>query len=90
MLNFVDDYSGMVWIYPLKKKSDAFASFQEWKALVTNKTGKHIKIFHTDNGGEYISESFAHYLHNEGINHQTTRPHTSAKNGNLNAYTGPS
>src|SRR5882724_8112951 len=37
MLNFVDDYSGMVWIYPLKKKSDAFASFQEWKALVKMK-----------------------------------------------------
>src|SRR5882724_4868324 len=50
MLNFVDDYSGMVWIYPLKKKSDTFASFQEWKALFENKTGKHIKIFCTDNG----------------------------------------
>ena len=81
MLNFVDDYSGMVWIYPLRKKSDAFASFQEWKALVKNETGKHVKIFHTDNGGDYTSESFACYLCNEGINHQTTTPHTSAENG---------
>src|SRR5882724_1646735 len=81
MLNFVDDYSGMVWIYPLKKKSDAFASFQEWQALVKNETGKYIKIFCTDNGGKYRSESFAHYLCNEGINHQTTALHTSAQNG---------
>src|SRR5882724_9822922 len=81
MLNFVDDYSGMAWIYPLKKKSDAFASFQEWKALVENETGEHVKIFHTDNGGKYTSESFARYLRNEGINHQTTAPHTSAENG---------
>ena len=81
MLKFVDNYSGMAWIYPLKKQSDTFASFQEWKALVENETGKHIKIFCTDNGGEYTSESFAHYLCNEGINHQTTALHTSAKNG---------
>ena len=81
MLNFVDNYSGMAWIYPLKKKSDAFASFQEWKALVKNENGEHIKIFHSDNGGEYTPESFAHYLCNEGINHQTTGPHTSAENG---------
>src|SRR5882724_9124600 len=81
MLNFVDDYSGMVWIYPLKKKSDTFASFQEWKALVENETGEHVKVFRTDNGGEYTYESFARYLCNEGINHQTTTPHTSAENG---------
>ena len=54
MLNFVDDYSGMAWIYPLKKKSDAFASFQEWKALVENETGEHVKVFHTDKGQVHI------------------------------------
>ena len=81
MLNFMDDYSGMVWIYPLKKKSDTFAIFQEWKALVENKTGEHVKLFHTDNGDEYTSESFAHYLHSEVIHHQTTTPHTSAEDG---------
>src|SRR5882724_5838385 len=81
MLNFVDDYSGMAWIYPLKKKSDAFASFQELKALVKNETGEHVKIFCTDNGGKYTSESFACYLCNKGINHQTTALHKSAKNG---------
>src|SRR5882724_8126975 len=74
MLNFVDEYSGMVWIYPLKKKSDTFVLFQEWKALVENETGKHVKVFRTDNGGEYTSESFPQYLHNKGINHQTTTP----------------
>ena len=34
MLNFIDDHSGMAWIYLLKRKSDAYAIFQEWKALV--------------------------------------------------------
>ena len=81
MLNFVDDYSGMAWIYPLKKKSDAFGVFREWKSLVENETGENVKLFHTDNGGEYTSGSLAQYLHDEGIHHQTTAPYTSAENG---------
>src|SRR5882672_7130795 len=37
MLNLIDDYSGMAWIYPLKKKMDTFNFFQEWKALLRMK-----------------------------------------------------
>ena len=80
-LNFINDYSGMAWIYPLKKKSDAFNIFHEWKALVENETGERVKMFHTDNGGEYTSGSFAQYLCDEGIRHQTTASYTSAENG---------
>ena len=51
------------------------------KALVKNETGEHIMFFRTDNGGEYTSEAFTEYLHNEGICHQMTALHTSAENG---------
>ena len=81
MLNLIDDYSGMAWIYPLKKKSDAPAVFLEWKALVENESGEHVKLFRTDNGGEFMSDSFALYLRGEGIRHQTTAPYTSTENG---------
>src|SRR5467141_2959790 len=81
MLNLIDDYSGMAWIYPLKKKSDASAVFHEWEALVKNKSGEHVKLFRTDNGGEFMSDSFALYLGGEGIHHQTTAPYMSAENG---------
>src|SRR5882672_10558620 len=81
MLNLIDDYSGMAWIYPLKKKSDAPAVFLEWKALVKNESGEHVKLFRTDNGGKFTSDSFALYLRGEGIRHQTTAPYTSAENG---------
>ena len=27
MLNFIDDHMGMAWVYPLKRKSDAYAIF---------------------------------------------------------------
>ena len=81
MLNFIDDHSGMAWVYPLKKKSDAYTIFWGWKALVENETGECIMFFCTNNSGEYTSEAFAEYLCNEGICYQTTAPHTSAKNG---------
>src|SRR5882672_6020726 len=81
MLNLIDDYLGMAWLYPLKKKSDALAVFLEWKALVENESGEHIKLFCTDNGGEFTSDSFALYLHGKGIWHQMTAPYTSAENG---------
>ena len=38
-------------------------------------------LFCTDNGGEYTSDTFAEYLCNEGICHQTTALHTSTENG---------
>ena len=74
MLNLIDDYSGMAWIYPLKKKLDTSAVFHEWKALVENESGEHIKLFCTDNGGKFMSDSFALYLRGEGIWHKTTAP----------------
>jgi len=52
MLNFIN-YSDVAWIYPHRKKSDAFSIFQEWKALVKNESGEDIKLFCMDNGGDY-------------------------------------
>ena len=81
MLNFINDHTGIAWIYPLKKKSDTYAIFRQWKPIVENEAGEHIMLLCTDNGGEYTSDTFAEYLRNEGICHQTTAPHTSAENG---------
>jgi hypothetical protein len=39
---FIDDLSRKCWIYFLKLKSEAFAKFKEFKALVENQIGKHI------------------------------------------------
>jgi hypothetical protein len=42
-LTFIDDYSRKTWIYFLKAKSEVFARFQEFRALVENQSGKRIK-----------------------------------------------
>ena len=61
-LNFIDDYSQKCWVYILKRKSEAFDHFKEWKELVERETGKMVQIFRTDNGGEYFSKEFEGYL----------------------------
>ncbi|CAB4035877.1 Retrovirus-related Pol poly from transposon TNT 1-94 [Paramuricea clavata] len=53
----------------------------EWKALVETSTGRRLKVFRTDNGGEYTSTEFENYLKKEGITHQLTVPKTPEQNG---------
>ena len=43
MLTFIDDYSRKYWVYPIKKKSDVFPVFKEYKARVELEFGKTIK-----------------------------------------------
>ena len=49
-VSFIDDSSRNTWIYFLKKKSEVFDKFKEFKALVENQTEKKIKVLSTDNG----------------------------------------
>ena len=80
-LTFIDDHTHYVWIYNLKHKDEVFGKFLEWKALVEKSTGRKLKVFRTDNGGEYTSDEFENFLKKEGITHQLTVPKTPEQNG---------
>ena len=67
IINFIDDYSPKAWIYMIKRKSEAYKLFKDWRALVEREMGQRIKIFQTDNGGEYSSKEFEAYLQKQGI-----------------------
>lgn len=81
VLTFTDDYSRKTFAYVLKKKSDAFAKFKEFKNLVEKQTGQTIKCLRTDNGGEYMDGEFESFLKDCGIVHQSTVPHNPEQNG---------
>jgi hypothetical protein len=51
-VSFIDEFSRNTWIYFLRKKSEVFDKFKEFKALVENQTEKKIKVLRMDNGGE--------------------------------------
>jgi hypothetical protein len=52
-VSFIDDFSRKTWIYFLRKKSEVFEKFKEFKALVENQIEKRIKVPRTDNGREF-------------------------------------
>src|ERR671929_620035 len=64
---FIDDYSRFKAAVPMKRKSDTFAAFKTFKAYAENHTGKKIKRFREDKGGEYMSNDFDTYLRDAGI-----------------------
>ena len=61
-------------MYVMKAKSEAFAKFKAWKALVENESGKSLKVLRSDNSGEYVSGKFLEYCKHHGIRRHFTTP----------------
>lgn len=80
-VTFIDDYTRYVWVYVIKRKSEVFEKFCEWKKEVENSLGQRVRAFRRDNGGEYTSEEFKQYFKKEGIKHQYTIPKCPEQNG---------
>jgi transposase InsO family protein len=76
-----DDHSKKLWIYFLKRKSDAFQHFREWQALVERQSGLKVKALHSDNGGEYTAGQFQLHLRSEGISSQFSVAYIPQQNG---------
>lgn len=80
-VQFLDDFSRKVFPYPIANKSCVFEKFMEFKAMAENETGQKIKVFRTDNGGEYCDGKFEKFLRENGIRHELTAPYTPEQNG---------
>ena len=80
-VTFIDDKTRYVWVYIIKRKSDVFKCFCEWRSLVEKSFGRSVKCFRTDNGGEFTSDEFEGYLKDNGIKHKLTIPKSPQQNG---------
>ena len=49
-------------VYLMRRKSEAFEKFKEFRAEVENQLGKRIKTIRFDRGGEYLLGDFKDYL----------------------------
>lgn len=65
----------------LKKKNETLSKFRIFHKQIELQFGKHIKTLRSDGGGEYISKSFVDFMHEKGMIHQKTQPHTPHQNG---------
>ena len=66
---FINDCTRMCWIYFFKYKSKVAQVLCKFKAKVENESGCRIQTVISDNGKEYISESFNRFREEAGIQH---------------------
>jgi hypothetical protein len=78
---FKDDASEYRHICAIKNKSDVFENFVHYANAIRNRFKQEIKIIKTDNGREYINESFRKFVKSRGIEHQTSAPYNPEQNG---------
>ena len=64
----------------MRDKDEVFSRFQEFKALVENATGRNIKVFGSDNGGEYTGKAFKEFCAKAGIKKELVVPYNPQQN----------
>ncbi|CAL0302269.1 unnamed protein product [Lupinus luteus] len=75
-VSFVDEFSRKKWIYLIKAKSEVFDHVKKFKALAERQSGKLLRIFRTDGGGEFTSKELEEYCEGHRIIHEVTAPYT--------------
>jgi len=73
--------SRYMWLTLLRSKADAPAAIMTFQARVERKTGKKLKVLHTDNGGEFASVQFDEYCVGEGVQRHHSAPYAPQQNG---------
>ena len=79
-VTFIDNYFKRCWVYPIKKKSNLFLIFKQYKARVELEFRKRIKCLRTNNSGEYTKGEFLAFCMQEVIQRQFTVTYTPQQN----------
>ncbi|CAL9005654.1 unnamed protein product [Prunus brigantina] len=80
-VTFIDDCTRLTWVFLLKNKHDVASILPEFCTMVSTQFHAQVKVFRTDNGGEYVNNTLASFFLAQGIIHQTTTPFTPQQNG---------
>ena len=80
-VSFIDDFSRFKAVYLLKRKSETFAAFKQFKAWAENLTGQRVGCLRDDKGGEYMSRDFEAFCIDHGIQRQHTVRNRPQQNG---------
>ena len=80
-VTFIGDCTRLTWVFLMKNKSDVPLLLQEFCAMVSTQFQTKVKVFRSDNGGEYVNHTLACFFCDQGIIHQTTTLFTPQQNG---------
>ena len=77
---FTDDASGFHSAYPLRRKSDTFKAFSDFKSWAENQTGRRIRQFQDDKGGEFVGKQWDALFASSGIQPRHSTRNRPAQN----------
>jgi transposase InsO family protein len=80
-ITFIDDCTHFRAVMLMKRKSETFTVFRQFKAWAEKVTGRKIKILRHDKGGEYMSNEFITFCKEHGIAVQKTARNRPQQNG---------
>jgi len=78
-MTLVDDYSGLIMVYFLNKKSDTVAAMRKFLADISPYGA--VKKLRSDNGTEFTSSDFKALLVENKIKHEFSAPYSPHQNG---------
>ena len=78
---FIDDHSRYTWIYLMKHRSELRSIYESFVCMIHTQFSAPIKVFRSDSGGEYLSDTFRQFLASEGTLAQLSCPGAHAQNG---------
>ena len=82
-IQFVDDCTRFKCGLGLRRKSDAFGAFLQFKAYAENLHDAKIKVLREDKGSEFMSNQFNQYCIDNGIERQHTVRNRPQQNGDV-------
>ncbi len=65
----------------MRNKSQAFEKFLEFIFWAENKSGKKLKRYHTNRGGEFNNKALKIWCSKRGVKWELSAPYTSEQNG---------
>ncbi|BBN70448.1 hypothetical protein Prudu_1477S000700 [Prunus dulcis] len=80
-VTFIDDCTRLTWVFLLENKHDVASILLEFCTMVSTQFHTRVRVFRTDNRGEYVNNTLASFFLAQGIIHQTTTLFTPQQNG---------
>ena len=80
-VTFIDEHSNWVTIYLLKQKSEVAGCFLQFGKYAERQTGRKIRIWRSDRGDEYLSNTLTSYFKHQGRVHELTAAYNPHQNG---------
>ncbi|GKE95534.1 retrovirus-related pol polyprotein from transposon TNT 1-94, partial [Tanacetum coccineum] len=81
ILVIVDDYSRFTWVKFLRSKDETPDLIIKFLKMIQLRLNVHVRRIRTDNGTEFVNQTFREYYEKVGISHETYVARSPQKNG---------